>query len=37
MMEHLRFDVSKAFTDLLPDEQKINEEIFGKQRRKFGD
>lgn len=27
MMEHLRFDVSKAFEDLLPDEEKINEEI----------
>jgi hypothetical protein len=27
MMEHLRFDVSKAFSELLPDEDKINEEI----------
>ena len=27
MMEHLRFDVSKAFEDLLPNEDKINEEI----------
>jgi hypothetical protein len=27
MMEHLRFDVSKAFEDLLPNEEKINEEI----------
>ena len=27
MMEHLRFDVSKAFSDLLPNEEKINEEI----------
>jgi hypothetical protein len=27
MMEHLRFDVSKTFKDLLPDEEKINEEI----------
>ena len=27
MMEHLRFDVSKAFGDLLPNEEKINEEI----------
>jgi len=27
MMEHLRFDVSKAFQDLLPDADKINEEI----------
>lgn len=29
MMEHLRFDVSKAFEDLLPNEEKINEEIKG--------
>ncbi len=27
MMEHLRFDVTKAFKDLLPNEEKINEEI----------
>lgn len=27
MMEHLRFDVSKAFEDLLPNEERINEEI----------
>ena len=27
IMEHLRFDVSKAFEDLLPNEGKINEEI----------
>ena len=27
MMEHLRFDVSKAFEELLPNEEKINEEI----------
>lgn len=27
MMEHLRFDVSEAFKDLLPDQEKINEEI----------